>query len=66
MKKAFILGAGESGVGAALLAKAKGYDVFVSDNSTIKSEYKKILLENVPLGSNTQDFLHSTCQKQRK
>jgi UDP-N-acetylmuramoylalanine--D-glutamate ligase len=46
MKKVFILGAGESGVGAALLAKSKGYDVFVSDNSVIKSEYKKILLEN--------------------
>ena len=46
MKKVIILGAGESGVGAALLAQAKGYDVFVSDNGTIKSEYKRILLEN--------------------
>ena len=35
-----ILGAGESGTGAALLAKAKGYDVFVSDQSPIKEKYK--------------------------
>ena len=37
MKKRFvILGAGESGVGAALLAKQKGYAVFVSDGGAIK------------------------------
>lgn len=35
-----ILGAGESGTGAALLAKAKGYDVFVSDQAQIKEKYK--------------------------
>jgi UDP-N-acetylmuramoylalanine--D-glutamate ligase len=35
-----ILGAGESGTGAALLAKAKGYDVFVSDQGLIKENYK--------------------------
>ena len=35
-----ILGAGESGTGAAILAKAKGYDVFVSDSGTIKDKYK--------------------------
>lgn len=35
-----ILGAGESGTGAAILAKAKGYDVFVSDQSAIKDQYK--------------------------
>ena len=41
MKKRFvILGAGESGVGAALLAKQKGYDVFVSDGGSIKENYK--------------------------
>ena len=38
-----ILGAGESGTGAALLAKAKGYDVFVSDFGKISTEYKEIL-----------------------
>lgn len=40
MKKLVILGAGESGVGAALLAKKQGYDVFVSDKSPIKENYK--------------------------
>lgn len=35
-----ILGAGESGTGAALLAKAKGYDVFVSDNGYINDKFK--------------------------
>ncbi|MDR0749441.1 MAG: UDP-N-acetylmuramoyl-L-alanine--D-glutamate ligase [Tannerellaceae bacterium] len=38
-----ILGAGESGTGAAILAKAKGFDVFVSDSSAIKPEYKEML-----------------------
>ncbi|MBQ8056436.1 MAG: UDP-N-acetylmuramoyl-L-alanine--D-glutamate ligase [Paludibacteraceae bacterium] len=41
-----VLGAGESGVGSAILAKKKGYDVFVSDMSTIKDQYRKILEEN--------------------
>ena len=41
-----ILGAGESGIGAALLAKAKGHNVFVSDNGTIKDDYRQILNEN--------------------
>lgn len=38
-----ILGAGESGTGAALLAKAKGFDVFVSDFGSIAAKYKKQL-----------------------
>src|SRR5690606_21862350 len=38
-----ILGAGESGTGAALLAKQKGYDVFVSDQGAIKDKYKEEL-----------------------
>jgi len=41
-----ILGAGESGVGAALLAKQKDYDVFVSDGGSIKEKYKQELFEN--------------------
>ncbi len=45
-KRIVILGSGESGVGAALLAKAKGYDVFVSDKSEIKEKYKNELIEN--------------------
>ncbi len=41
-----ILGAGESGVGAALLGQKKGYDVFVSDGGTINELYKNILQQN--------------------
>ncbi|REE27484.1 UDP-N-acetylmuramoylalanine--D-glutamate ligase [Winogradskyella pacifica] len=41
-----ILGGGESGVGTALLAKSKGYDVFVSDKGKIKEKYKDVLLNN--------------------
>ena len=40
-----ILGAAESGVGAAALAKKQGFDVFVSDMSAIKDKYKKMLDE---------------------
>ena len=43
MKRIVILGAGESGVGAAVLAKKEGFDVFVSDMSKINDKYKKIL-----------------------
>ena len=39
-EKIAILGAGESGTGAALLAKAKGLDVFVSDSGVVKEKYK--------------------------
>lgn len=46
MKKLAILGAGESGVGTAILAKKQGYDVFVSDMGSIKAKYKKSLDEN--------------------
>ncbi|HRJ31666.1 MAG TPA: UDP-N-acetylmuramoyl-L-alanine--D-glutamate ligase [Cyclobacteriaceae bacterium] len=45
-ERVVILGAGESGTGAALLAKAKGYDVFVSDQGTIKDNYRDDLLRN--------------------
>ncbi|MBO7291652.1 MAG: UDP-N-acetylmuramoyl-L-alanine--D-glutamate ligase, partial [Bacteroidaceae bacterium] len=43
--KIVVLGAGESGVGAAVLAKVKGFEVFVSDMSQIKDKYKKMLDE---------------------
>ena len=45
MKRIVILGAAESGAGAAVLAKLKGFDVFVSDMSEIKEKYKKQLDE---------------------
>ena len=41
-----ILGAGESGAGAAILGKKEGYEVFVSDAGTIKENYKQELFEN--------------------
>ncbi len=43
MKKIVVLGAGESGAGAAVLAKKEGFDVFVSDMSGIKDKYKALL-----------------------
>lgn len=43
MKRIVILGAGESGAGAAVLAKTKGFDTFVSDMSAIKDKYKTLL-----------------------
>ena len=43
MSRIVILGAGESGAGAAVLAKKEGFDVFVSDMSKIKDKYKKML-----------------------
>lgn len=43
MEKIAILGAAESGVGAAVLAMKKGYDVFVSDMGHIKDHYKEML-----------------------
>ncbi len=46
MGKLVVLGAGESGVGAAVLAKKKGFEVFVSDYGTIKPQYVKMLEDN--------------------
>ncbi len=43
MKRIVVLGAGESGAGAAVLAKKEGFDVFVSDTSRIKDKYKQLL-----------------------
>ena len=46
MKRIVVLGAGVSGVGAAVLAKKKGFDVFVSDKGKIKDKFKTTLLHN--------------------
>ncbi len=43
MSRIVILGGAESGVGAAVLAKVKGFEVFLSDNGAIKDEYKSVL-----------------------
>ncbi len=45
MARIVILGAGESGAGAAVLAQKKGFDTFVSDMSSIKDNYKQLLNE---------------------
>ena len=45
MARIVILGAGESGAGAAVLAQKKGFDTFVSDMSLIKDKYKAMLDE---------------------
>ena len=55
-KKFVILGGGESGVGAALLARQQGYDVFLSDGSSLKKEYRNELeLEGIGF----EEGLHS-------
>ena len=46
MKKLVVLGAGESGVGTAILGKQKKYEVFVSDKGMITEKYKEVLLNN--------------------
>jgi len=45
-EKLIILGAGESGVGTAILGKSEGYEVFVSDFGKIKETYKQVLIHN--------------------
>ena len=45
MKRIVILGGGESGTGAAILAKKQGFEVFLSDLSEIKTHYKALLNE---------------------
>ena len=45
-KKIVVLGAGISGIGAAILAKKKGYDVFVSDLRKISKRNKIFLVNN--------------------
>ena len=44
-KRLVVLGGGESGVGAAILAQKEGFDVFLSDMSAIKEHYKQMLNE---------------------
>lgn len=59
-KRIVILGAGESGTGAAILAKKKGFDTFVSDSSHIQDKYKEMLDErNIPWeeGHHTEELI---------
>ena len=60
MSRIVVLGGGESGVGSAVLAKSKGYDVFLSDMGKISDEYAKVLQEwNIPFeqGKHTEDLI---------
>lgn len=60
MKRIVVLGAAESGVGAAILAQKEGFDVFVSDMGTIKPNYKEKLDEkNIPWeeGKHTEELI---------
>jgi UDP-N-acetylmuramoylalanine--D-glutamate ligase len=59
-KRIVILGAGESGVGSAVLAHKQGFDVFVSDSGTIKEKYLEILVSHEILfeeGKHTPDLI---------
>lgn len=59
-KRIVILGSGESGIGSAILAQAKGFSVFVSDKGLIKEKYKKELISNnisFEEGMHTEDLI---------
>ena len=58
-RKLIVLGAGESGVGTAILGKQKGYEVFVSDQGIIAEKYKEVLLNNDIL---FEEGKHTECK----
>lgn len=60
MSRIVVLGGGESGVGSAVLAKVKGFDVFLSDMGNISEEYRSILQEwSIPFeqGKHSEDLI---------
>lgn len=60
MKRIVVLGAGESGSGAAVLAKVKGFETFVSDMSAIKDKYKNLMARyDIPWeeGKHTEELI---------
>ena len=60
MSRVVVLGGGESGVGSAVLAKVKGFDVFLSDMGTISGKYIDMLNEwNIPFeqGGHTEELI---------
>lgn len=65
LKRLVVLGAAESGVGAALLAKQKGWDVFVSDGGSIKAKFVAVLEQNgiaFESGTHTlEQITNATC-----
>ncbi|MEG1586581.1 MAG: UDP-N-acetylmuramoyl-L-alanine--D-glutamate ligase, partial [Bacteroidales bacterium] len=59
-KRIIVLGGGESGSGAAVLAKVKGFEVFLSDRSPIKENYKELLRQyEIPFeeGTHTEELI---------
>lgn len=59
-KRIVVLGAGESGVGSAVLAQKKGFDVFVSDFGSVKQNYKDALIRySIPFeeGKHTEELI---------
>jgi len=59
-KRIVILGGGESGYGAAILAQKQGHDVFLSDKGLLKDKYKTLLMEkNIPFeeGQHTESLI---------
>ncbi len=65
MKRIVVLGAAESGVGAAVLAKKERFDVFVSDMSKIKDKYKQMLDErgiSWEEGQHTEELILSASE----
>ena len=62
MSRLVVLGGGESGMGAAVLAKVKGYDVFLSDKGKIEEQYAEMLRKwDIPFeqGQHTQELILS-------
>ncbi len=60
MSRIVVLGGGESGVGSAVLAKVKGFDVFLSDKGTIDDKYVQMLKEwDIPfeMGQHTESLI---------
>lgn len=60
MQRIVVLGGGESGAGSAVLAKVKGFDVFLSDNGMLKEEFKTLLQKyDIPFeeGGHTKELI---------
>ena len=62
MKRIVVLGGGESGVGAAILAKLKGCDVWLSDMGTIAPHYIEMLDKYIFPNSAVKSFFYASVQ----
>jgi UDP-N-acetylmuramoylalanine--D-glutamate ligase len=65
MSRIVVLGGGESGVGAAILAKNKGFDTFLSDSGKIPEKYKnELTAEGIPYeeGGHTLDLIYNATE----